>query len=62
MLDGEGTIEENLLPGVTSPGMFDGKFLGMNYVYTVYALWFSRRVRGEGLDSSRDLGGPDGPR
>lgn len=41
MLDGEGTIEENLLPGVTSPGMFDGKFLGMNYVYTVFALWYS---------------------
>jgi N-acetylglucosamine transport system substrate-binding protein len=41
MLDAEGTVEENLLPGVTSPGMFDGKFLGMNYVYTVYALWYS---------------------
>ncbi|MGO1201200.1 MAG: N-acetylglucosamine/diacetylchitobiose ABC transporter substrate-binding protein [Brachybacterium sp.] len=41
MLDGEGTIEENLLPGVTSPGMFDGTFLGMNYVYTVFALWYS---------------------
>ena len=41
MLDAEGTVEENLLPGVTSPGMFDGKFLGMNYVYTVFALWYS---------------------
>ena len=41
MVDGEGTIEENLLPGVTSPGMFDGTFLGMNYVYTVFALWYS---------------------
>lgn len=41
MLDAEGTVEENLLPGVTSPGMFDDKFLGMNYVYTVFALWYS---------------------
>lgn len=41
MLDGDGTIEENLLPGVTSPGMFSGTFLGMNYVYTVFALWYS---------------------
>lgn len=43
MVDGEGTIEENLLPGVTSPGMFDGTFLGMNYVYTVFALWYSAK-------------------
>lgn len=43
MLDAEGTVEDNLLPGVTSPGMFDGKFLGMNYVYTVYALWYSAK-------------------
>lgn len=43
MLDGEGTVEENLLPGVTSPGMFGGKFLGMNYVYTVFALWYSAK-------------------
>lgn len=43
MVDGEGTVEENLLPGVTSPGMFDGKFLGMNYVYTVFALWYSAK-------------------
>ena len=43
MVDGEGTVEENLLPGVTSPGMFSGKFLGMNYVYTVFALWYSAK-------------------
>ena len=30
MVDAEGTVEENLLPGVKSPGMLDGKFLGMN--------------------------------
>ena len=43
MVDAEGTVEENLLPGVTTPGMFDGKFLGMNYVYTVFALWYSAK-------------------
>lgn len=43
MLDGEGTIEENLLPGVKSPGMFGDKFLGLNYVYTVFALWYSAK-------------------
>ncbi|WP_193103410.1 N-acetylglucosamine/diacetylchitobiose ABC transporter substrate-binding protein [Brachybacterium sp. FME24] len=43
MVDAEGTVEENLLPGVTSPGMFDGTFLGMNYVYTVFALWYSAK-------------------
>lgn len=43
MVDGEGTVEENLLPGVKSPGMFGGKFLGLNYVYTVFALWYSAK-------------------
>lgn len=43
MVDAEGTVEDNLLPGVKSPGMFDGKFLGMNYVYTVFALWYSAK-------------------
>ena len=43
MVDGEGTVEENLLPGVKTPGMFGDKFLGMNYVYTVFALWYSAK-------------------
>ncbi|MCS6711247.1 N-acetylglucosamine/diacetylchitobiose ABC transporter substrate-binding protein [Brachybacterium sp. EF45031] len=43
MLDAEGTVEENLLPGVKTPGMFGDKFLGMNYVYTVFALWHSAK-------------------
>ncbi len=41
MVDAEGTVEENLLAGATTPGMFNGAFLGMNYVYTVFALWYS---------------------
>lgn len=36
-----GTVEETLLPGVTSPGTYSGKFYALNYVYTVYALWYS---------------------
>ncbi|MCL6422812.1 N-acetylglucosamine/diacetylchitobiose ABC transporter substrate-binding protein [Brachybacterium sp. JHP9] len=43
MVDAEGTVEENLLPGVKSPGMLGGKFLGMNYVYTVFCLWYSAK-------------------
>ena len=34
-------IADTLYPGVTEPGTFDGKFLQLNYVLTVYALWYS---------------------
>ena len=38
----EGTvIKDTLYPGVTEPGTFDGKFVQLNYVLTVYALWYS---------------------
>ena len=38
----EGTkIADTLYPGVTAPGTFDGKFVQLNYVLTVYALWYS---------------------
>ena len=38
----EGTvIKDTLYPGVTSPGTFDGKFVVLNYVLTIYALWYS---------------------
>ncbi|MFE5775750.1 N-acetylglucosamine/diacetylchitobiose ABC transporter substrate-binding protein [Brachybacterium sp. NPDC056505] len=36
-------IKDTLLPGSTDPGTYSGKFLAMNYVYTVYALWFSKK-------------------
>lgn len=38
----EGTvIKDTLYPGVTEPGTFEGKFVNLNYVLTVYALWYS---------------------
>jgi len=38
----EGTkIADTLFPNVKLPGTFDGKFLAMNYVMTVYGLWYS---------------------
>ncbi|GAA1720393.1 N-acetylglucosamine/diacetylchitobiose ABC transporter substrate-binding protein [Brachybacterium phenoliresistens] len=41
-IDG-GTVGESLLPGATDPGTYSGSFLAMNYVYTVYALWYSQK-------------------
>jgi N-acetylglucosamine transport system substrate-binding protein len=40
-LDLDGTVGDNLLAGATDPGMFSGKFLALNYVYSVFALWYS---------------------
>jgi N-acetylglucosamine transport system substrate-binding protein len=38
----EGTvIKDTLYAGVTEPGTFDGKFVQLNYVLTVYAMWYS---------------------
>jgi N-acetylglucosamine transport system substrate-binding protein len=34
-------IKDTLYPGVTEPGTFDGKFVQLNYVLTVYAIWYS---------------------
>jgi N-acetylglucosamine transport system substrate-binding protein len=34
-------IKDTLYPGVLAPGTFNGKFLQLNYVLTVYALWYS---------------------
>ncbi len=35
------TIRDTLFPGVTSPGTFGDKFAAINYVMTVYAVWYS---------------------
>ncbi|MCU1525736.1 MAG: ngcE, partial [Microbacteriaceae bacterium] len=35
------TIKDTLYAGVIKPGTFDGKFVQLNYVLTVYALWYS---------------------
>ncbi|GAB3390483.1 N-acetylglucosamine/diacetylchitobiose ABC transporter substrate-binding protein [Humibacter soli] len=38
----EGTkINDTLYPNVKTPGTFDNKFVAMNYVMTVYAIWYS---------------------
>jgi N-acetylglucosamine transport system substrate-binding protein len=38
----EGTkIADTLYPGAKNPGTFDGKFVAMNYVLTLYGLWYS---------------------
>jgi N-acetylglucosamine transport system substrate-binding protein len=38
----EGTkIADTLYPNVKDPGTFDGKFIAMNYVLTVYGVWYS---------------------
>jgi N-acetylglucosamine transport system substrate-binding protein len=38
----EGTvIKDTLFAGVIEPGTFDGKFVQLNYVLTVYAMWYS---------------------
>jgi N-acetylglucosamine transport system substrate-binding protein len=38
----EGTkISDTLYPNVKVPGTFDGKFIAMNYVMTVYGIWYS---------------------
>jgi len=34
-------IADTLYPNVKVPGTFDGKFKAMNYVMTIYALWYS---------------------
>jgi N-acetylglucosamine transport system substrate-binding protein len=38
----EGTkIRDTLFGGVEAPGTFDGKFVALNYVMTVYGIWYS---------------------
>jgi N-acetylglucosamine transport system substrate-binding protein len=34
-------ITDTLYPGVKTPGTFSNKFVAMNYVMTVYAIWYS---------------------
>ena len=41
----EGTkIADTLYGGVTAPGTYNGKFAVINYVMTVYALWYSQSL------------------
>ncbi|WP_394216876.1 N-acetylglucosamine/diacetylchitobiose ABC transporter substrate-binding protein [Brachybacterium vulturis] len=41
-IDG-GTIRDSLIPGSLDAGMYSGKLYALNYVYTVYAVWLSRK-------------------
>lgn len=34
-------IADTVYPGVKGPGTFGGKFVGLNYVMTVYGIWYS---------------------
>jgi N-acetylglucosamine transport system substrate-binding protein len=38
------TIRDTLVGGVEAAGTFDGKFVALNYVMTVYALWYSAQL------------------
>jgi N-acetylglucosamine transport system substrate-binding protein len=41
----EGTkIADTLYPGAKAPGTFDGKFVAVNYVLTLYGLWYSESL------------------
>jgi N-acetylglucosamine transport system substrate-binding protein len=37
-------IRDTLVGGVEASGTFDGKFIALNYVMTVYALWYSAQL------------------
>jgi N-acetylglucosamine transport system substrate-binding protein len=37
-------IRDTLFGGVTAPGTYNGKFISLNYVMTVYALWYSQSL------------------
>ncbi len=41
-IDG-GTVKDSLLPGALEPGTYSGTLYSLNYVYTVFALWYSAK-------------------
>ena len=38
------SVKDTLLPGAVEVGSYDGKFLVMNYTYTVYGIWYSTKL------------------
>jgi N-acetylglucosamine transport system substrate-binding protein len=42
--DPKATVKDTLLPGTVDVGSYDGKFLSLNYAYTVYAIWYSGKL------------------
>src|SRR5690606_9227304 len=37
-------VKDTLLPGAVEVGSYDGKFLVLNYTYTVYGIWYSTKL------------------
>jgi N-acetylglucosamine transport system substrate-binding protein len=38
------TVKDTLLPGAVDVGSYDGKFLVLNYTYSVYGIWYSTKL------------------
>ncbi|GAB3809910.1 N-acetylglucosamine/diacetylchitobiose ABC transporter substrate-binding protein [Micromonospora zhanjiangensis] len=38
------TVRDTLLPGAADVGTYDGRFLVLNYTYTVYGIWYSTKL------------------
>ncbi|MEO3743156.1 N-acetylglucosamine/diacetylchitobiose ABC transporter substrate-binding protein [Plantactinospora sp. B5E13] len=38
------TVRQTLLPGAVDVGSYDGRFLVLNYTYTVYGIWYSTKL------------------
>jgi N-acetylglucosamine transport system substrate-binding protein len=61
----EGTkIRDTLYGGVEAPGTFNGKFVALNYVMTVYGIWYSASLFGDNgwtvpttWEEAKELGG-----
>ncbi|NGN66973.1 carbohydrate ABC transporter, N-acetylglucosamine/diacetylchitobiose-binding protein [Streptomyces sp. A7024] len=56
-------IADTVYPGVKEPGTYNGKFVGLNYVMTVYGVWYSKTLFDENgwtapktWDEALDLG------
>jgi N-acetylglucosamine transport system substrate-binding protein len=37
-------VRDTLLPGIVDVGSYDGKFLALNYAYSAYGIWYSRKL------------------
>ncbi|WIM99598.1 N-acetylglucosamine/diacetylchitobiose ABC transporter substrate-binding protein [Actinoplanes oblitus] len=37
-------VRDTLLPGIVDVGSYDGKFLALNYTYSAYGIWYSRKL------------------
>jgi N-acetylglucosamine transport system substrate-binding protein len=40
-------IRDTLFGGIEAPGTYDGRFVRLNYVMTVYAIWYSEQLFGD---------------